>query len=314
MDLSAAENELYGVTPEEFVETRKRLAAEAKQAGDRDLAKRIGALRRPTASAWAINQLTRASPDELGWLSDVGADLRTAWAAGRHVGGLDQRRGELIDLLGRTTRALAKEAGRPLHESAAREVEETLHAATMDPAVAGEVRSGRLTQPRSHVGFVPAGVPVRPAEEPGDQGVRPATEQPRDTRRKRPTGRDRSEREQAEREQAEREQAEREGERLAERARAAAAEAREADRALAVRDSEADAAERAHAGLADEAERLRRQLDDILDRRDAAMEGLRAARRERDQAAGRAEEARRRADEARRRSDEAGSSGRRNGF
>jgi hypothetical protein len=276
MDLSATENELYGLTPEEFVETRKRLAAEAKQAGDRELAQRIGALRRPTVSAWAINRLARSAPVELGWLSEVGADLRTAWAAGRHVGGLDQRRGELIDLLGRTARTLAEKAGRPLRESAAREVEETLHAATMDPAVADEVRSGRLTRPRSHVGFAPAGVPVPagvptgPVERPGGRGGRRATEQPPGAP----------------------------AERLAQRARAAAAEAREADQALAVREAEADVAERAHAGLADEAERLRRRLDEVLDRRDAAMERLRAVRRERDHAARRAEEARRRSDEA----------------
>ncbi|MBC6463461.1 hypothetical protein, partial [Actinomadura sp. HBU206391] len=301
MDLSAVANELYGAAPEEFVETRKRLAAEAKKAGDRDLAKRIGALRRPTASAWAINQLARSAPDELGWLSDVGADLRAAWAEGRHVGGLDQRRGEVIDLLGRTARALARQAGRPLRESAVREVEDTLHAATMDPEVADEVRSGRLTQPRSHVGFVPAGVPARPAGRPGVQDERPEPpERPVGERRraapaKHRTERDRTEADRTEADrtgvEADRERAETAArERLAARARAAAAEAREAADVLAARESEADVAERAHADLADEAERLRRRLDEVLERRDAAMEGLRTARRERDRAAGRAEE------------------------
>ncbi|GAA2070456.1 hypothetical protein [Actinomadura alba] len=289
VDLTAAADELYGVPPEEFVETRKRLAAEAKEAGDRELVKRIGALRRPTMSAWAINQLARSAPDELGWLSDVGADLRTEWAAGRHVGGLDQRRGELIDLLTRTARTLARDAGRPLREGAIREVEETLNAATMDPAVADEVRSGRLTQPRSHVGFIPAGVPAEAADRAGDDRA----------------GDDLAERAQAEttqadRTRADRTRAERERERLAERARAAAAEAAEADRALAAHDAEADVAAQAHADLADEAERLRRRLDDVIGRRDAAMERLTAARRDRDRAADRAEKARRGSDEARR--------------
>jgi hypothetical protein len=157
VDLSAVANELDEGAPEEFVERRKQLAAEAKKAGDADLAKGIAGLRRPTVSAWAVNRLARSAPDEVGRLLDLGAELRSAWAAGERVGELDQRRGALIARLLRTAHSLADEAGRPLREPAAREIEDTLHAATMDPEVAEEVRSGRLAQPRSYAGFVPAG-------------------------------------------------------------------------------------------------------------------------------------------------------------
>ena len=54
MDLSEAADDLYGGAPDDFMETRKRLVAAAKKAGDADLAKKIGALRRPTVSAWAL--------------------------------------------------------------------------------------------------------------------------------------------------------------------------------------------------------------------------------------------------------------------
>jgi hypothetical protein len=287
VDLSDAADELYAVAPEEFVAARRRLAAEAKKAGDGELAKRIGAMRRPTVSAWAVNRLARSAPEELGWLSDLGADLRTAWASGGHVGGLDQRRGELIGLLGRTARSLAEEAGRPLGEAAVREVEDTLHAATMDPAVADEVRSGRLTRPRSHAGFAPAGGFAAKGDGSGGGGARPVAARPADEAGER--RREREERPERERRR-----------RSAERARAAEAEARDAEQALAEREAEVGAAERAHADLTEEAERLRRRLAAVLDRRAAAVERLRTAERERDRAAGRAEEARRRSEEAHR--------------
>src|SRR5690606_41304476 len=46
-----------------------------------------------------------------------------------------------------------------------REGEDTLRAATVDADVADKVRRGRLSQPRSHTGFVPAGFPMSPGDE-----------------------------------------------------------------------------------------------------------------------------------------------------
>ncbi|MCP9985152.1 hypothetical protein [Actinomadura madurae] len=164
MDFSSAAGELYGVPPAEFVERRKRLAQEAKADGDAALAKRIGGLRRPTLSAWAVNLLARSASGELDDLLDVGEEMRAAWSAGRGVGDLEQRRAGLVRALVRRAADLAAEAGGPLREQAVREVEDTLQAATVDAGVAEEVRAGRLPQPRSHTGFVPAGFPMAPAE------------------------------------------------------------------------------------------------------------------------------------------------------
>ncbi len=51
--------ELYGSDPESFTERRTALAAQARTAGDRAAAKEIAGLRKPTRSAWMINQLAR---------------------------------------------------------------------------------------------------------------------------------------------------------------------------------------------------------------------------------------------------------------
>ncbi|GAA2444567.1 hypothetical protein GCM10010191_71580 [Actinomadura vinacea] len=267
MDFDGAADELYGVVPGEFMETRKRLVQEARSAGDGALAKRIGSLRRPTLSAWAVDLLSRSAGDELDQLLDVGARLREAWSSGGGIGGLEQRRGELVGRLVRRARALAEEAGQPLRDPAVREVEDTLQAAAVDAEVAEEVARGRLAQPRSHTGFVPAGFPLSPDRPAPAEPVPAAPEE---------AG-----------ERAEREKAH----------RAALRKAEQTDRDLA--DREAETAEaRADMESADaDVGRLRRELDRAISRQEAAARRLEKAERRRGKAADAAEKAHRRARE-----------------
>ncbi|WP_214409753.1 hypothetical protein [Sphaerisporangium fuscum] len=300
MDLSAAANELYGLPPEDFVEARKRLAAEAKKAGQAELSKQVGALRKPTLPAWAVNRLARSEPGDVGRLLDLGEELRTAWTSGGRVGELDQRRGELVGALVRRAQALAEEEGRPLREPAVREVEDTLHAATMDPDVAEEVRAGRLTQPRSYAGFFPAGDlsgAFSPAAHPVAGPARPAAAK-REPAAKGPGAKETEARKQEAEARRRREEEERRR-RLAQQAEAAAAEAREAENALAEWEAEVAEAERARDAVVEEAERLRRELDAVLDRQEGLTKRLGVAERERNRAARRAADARSRAAEAR---------------
>ncbi|GAA3834578.1 hypothetical protein GCM10022226_65010 [Sphaerisporangium flaviroseum] len=305
MDLSAAASELYGGVPEDFVERRKRLAADAKKAGDAGLAKSIAALRRPTVSAWAVNRLAHSAPDELGELLGLGEDLRSAWQSGGRIGELDQRRGELVSRLVRTALSLATEAGRPLREPVTREIEDTLHAATMDSAVAEEVRRGWLAQPRSHAGFVPAGGLAGAGGASGGVSVRPDAGERRvtakDAGKKRGKGvkkdtaakqRDRAEEKRREEEQRRR--------RLAEQAATAAAEVRDAEQVLAEWEAEVEEAGQARTAVTGETQRLRKELKAALDREEAVSKRLSMAERERDRAARKAAEARRRSEELRR--------------
>ncbi|RCG32048.1 hypothetical protein DQ384_05820 [Sphaerisporangium album] len=297
-------DELYAGAPEDFVETRKRLAAEAKKGGDAALAKRIAALRRPTVSAWAANQLARSAPDEVDRLLDLGDELRAAWTSGGRIGDLDRRRGELVSGLLRRAQALADEAGRPLREPAVREVEDTLHAATMDPDVAEEVRTGRLAQPRSYAGFAPAvGFPEPAEPTPAPAGTpEPELATVAEPSRKAPAGKrardehEREKREGEEREKREREEKRRREEderrrRVAERIAAAEQEARDADRALAEWESEAREADEARTAAGEEVDRLRDELAAALHRQEIAGKRLTMAERERDKAARRATKA-----------------------
>ncbi|TDD38836.1 hypothetical protein E1287_04620 [Actinomadura sp. KC06] len=293
MDFSSAADELYGVRPADFVETRKRLAQDAKAAGDAALAKRIGALRRPTLSAWAVNLLSRSAADDLERLLDVGAEMREAWGSGGGLGDLEQRRARLVGSLVRAAGELASDAGNPLREQAGREVEDTLQAATVDPGIAGEVREGRLTQPRSHTGFVPAGFPMAPEDETERAEPKPEPEPGDKAPEKKKKARPAPAKSNVTRTSAAR----------ARRAESLRRRAEEADRKLAEREERADAAKREAEEASAAVGRLRRELERAVAERDAASRRVERAEQNRARAEEAAREARQAARDARRAAD-----------
>ncbi|MFA1550549.1 hypothetical protein [Actinomadura chokoriensis] len=286
MDFSSAADELFGGRPGRFVATRKRLAREARDGGDPALAKRIDALRRPTLSAWAVNLLSRSAAGELERLLEVGAELRSAWGSGGGLRDLEQRRAGLVASLVRTAADLAAEAGDALREQAVREVEDTLQAATVDEAIAGEVREGRLSQPRSHTGFVPAGFPMAPPEEEEEEEEPPKPEPGEKRKPERPKAN-------VTRTTAARER----------RAETLRRRAEEAERKLAERTERADEARRETEEASAEVGRLRHELDRAVADRDAAARRAERAEQNRARAEEAAREARTAAAEARRAAD-----------
>ncbi|RXZ46147.1 hypothetical protein ESO86_11460, partial [Agromyces binzhouensis] len=55
--VAEAADALYALVPEEFTAARNARAADARSASEPALAKEIGALRRPSPSAWIVNRL-----------------------------------------------------------------------------------------------------------------------------------------------------------------------------------------------------------------------------------------------------------------
>src|SRR4051812_417513 len=79
---------LYGLPLAEFTPERNALAAELSREGARERAAAVKALRKPSAAAWAVNQLVRAEPDLVEALLGAGGELRQAHrqaAAGRRA-------------------------------------------------------------------------------------------------------------------------------------------------------------------------------------------------------------------------------------
>jgi hypothetical protein len=69
---------LYRLPLAEFVAARDQLARRLRTAGDRDAARRVAGLRRPSISAWAANQLAQVAPSAMAELLDAGAALTQA--------------------------------------------------------------------------------------------------------------------------------------------------------------------------------------------------------------------------------------------
>ncbi|AEW92419.1 MULTISPECIES: hypothetical protein [Streptomycetaceae] len=163
MDFDAVADELYRLRPEEFTAARDARAAQARKAGERGLADRVKALRKPVLAAWAANLLVREHPDQAEALLGLGEALRRAQQglSGEELRELSAQRRVLVSALLRQVERLTARAGQPVGREVLDAVNETLHAVLADPAAAREWATGRLVRPLSApVGFgggAPAG-------------------------------------------------------------------------------------------------------------------------------------------------------------
>ena len=158
MDLDEAAEVLYAGSPDDFVERRTALVAQARAERDRPLAKQIGALRRPTRTAWLINRLARDDADGVAALLALGTALEDAQRrrSGTDLRRLSAERRTLVDRLARDAVRRGLEAGYPAADTALQEVSQSLQAALGDPDTAEQLRRGRLTTAVSYGGFGPS--------------------------------------------------------------------------------------------------------------------------------------------------------------
>jgi hypothetical protein len=161
VDLDAAADELYGISPDEFIAHRTALVGDARKAGDRTLANEIGQLRKPTRTAWLANLLARSEADRIDELLDLGRQLQEAQrsSSATDLRRLSAGRRTTVDALTREAAELGKAAGYAASEGAVQEVSQTLQAALGDPEVAEQLRRGRLVQAASYGGFGPVATP-----------------------------------------------------------------------------------------------------------------------------------------------------------
>lgn len=148
---------LYEAPPDGFVAARSAAIAAARRAGDRDAARRLGELRKPTVAAWLVNLLALRRPDLLDDLIELAGALRAAQRDlhGDQLRELSTRRRQAVSALVAEARRLAVEAdpGVGAGKLPLADVETTLAAALSDVDVAGQVRSGRLVRAATYAGF-----------------------------------------------------------------------------------------------------------------------------------------------------------------
>jgi hypothetical protein len=162
-DLLAA---LYATLPAEFVAARDRVATELKQAGRAEEAARVKALKRPTASVWAVNQLARQESDGVAELLALGERVhgheRQVLRGGAAAGYLDDARlvRQRAAQLTRRAEALLTAAGLAASTAVGRRILQTLQAAALGDgdaraALAAGTLGDDLAPPASFGGATP---------------------------------------------------------------------------------------------------------------------------------------------------------------
>jgi hypothetical protein len=130
-------DDLYGLPLEEFTAARNALARERPE---------VKQLRKPSAAAFAVNQLARRHAGELDGFLAAAAELRQAQLKGGDIGSAtrEERKalGQLLQL-----------AGEYAARSQIDRVRQTLQAAAVDEAAAGRVRAGTLARELEPGGF-----------------------------------------------------------------------------------------------------------------------------------------------------------------
>jgi chromosome segregation ATPase len=160
--VDAVADVLYGLTPDEFSGARDQFIKQAREQKNQPLARELGKLRKPTQSAWLVNQLWRDQREVIEQLFQLSSELSQAQAqaSGAALRELTAQRRQLENALLQQAIGLARQKGVHVSDSVAREAQETLGAALALPEVADEVRSGHLVKPASYAGF---GAPSTPA-------------------------------------------------------------------------------------------------------------------------------------------------------
>jgi hypothetical protein len=285
--------ELYGVPPQAFVEARTA-ARDRVKAGDKELAKAVAALPKPTMAGWVCNLLVRRRPEEVAQLRELGDMLRQAQAtlSGDQLRQLGQQRNQVVAALARQARGLAHAEGQDVSSAVAEQVESTLRAAVVDPDAGEALAAGRLTTALSYSGLGPvdlSGAVATPLRSgPGPQAPKraPAAEDA-----------DARKREAEEKRQRELDQARRDAEEAASVARDAAAAAEAAEQKLTAAGERRDQLGKRAERLAGELRRVEREakeaateVQEAEKRRDAAVRRSGTAAAIRDRSAARVEE------------------------
>lgn len=155
LHLRAAVEQLYAALPSRFTPLRSELVAEAKQAGDKELATSIGALRKPTVAAWAVNHFVREHADELEDFREFAELLREAQRSldADQLRLLGRERSRRVDALADRVAETSAEAGQKLGAGVAQEVRDTLTALIADEDAEASVLTGSLVRALSYSGF-----------------------------------------------------------------------------------------------------------------------------------------------------------------
>lgn len=148
MNLEEALDRLYAAPLEEFTSTRNALAAELGPEGAP-----VKSLKKPNLAAWALNQLSRLHPAELGELFEVTDGLRKAQRrvmSGAKAGELrtaTDARNAVVAKLTNLAAAVLEGAGHGVAASTLAAISDSFVAVASDQNGGAGLRAGRLERP-----------------------------------------------------------------------------------------------------------------------------------------------------------------------
>jgi len=224
MRLDEGLDRLYGLPLADFTRARNDLARELLKAGERDAADEVKLLRKPSLSAWTVNQLARKERLQVRSLMTAGERLRNVQANLLRGGSPDelqeavQRHREVVGALLASAKEMLRSAGHPATETTLERVRETLTAVAGHDEGMKLVEEGRLSEDLDPAGFGPI---TASAPSGRKRTAAPPTRQRKESERKRRIDEAKKEVERLRAEVAERRT----------RARQAASEAKQAERA-----------------------------------------------------------------------------------
>ena len=171
--LEAELDRLFGLPLSEFTSARNELAKELRDAGSREEAEQVKALRKPSVAAWLVNRVSRERELDVQRLLNAGETLRKAQAdaaSGQGEAFAEARRDEqrALERLAEAAREIAVREGSG--QAAVAQATQTLRAASLTDEGRELLKRGRLTEELEPPGFealtglVPAQPPKRRAK------------------------------------------------------------------------------------------------------------------------------------------------------
>lgn len=174
MEPAAPGSELYELDPQQFTAARKALVKQLRSEGRREDAAAVARLRRPPATAWALNQLARERPELVEAVLAAGEKLRSAMEralAGDASAMKEAQQGErrAIDAATAAAATRLEATGRPAGQPPRQRMAASLRAAVMDLSVAEALMAGVLDTDHDAAGFGLEGLAAAGSDQSGGE-------------------------------------------------------------------------------------------------------------------------------------------------
>ena len=145
---------LFKLPQGEFTAARNALASRLKKAGRTEESQRVKGIAKPTATAWAVNQLYWQHPKDVERLIDLSEKVRKAQTSGHaNLRELFDQRRKLLSELTKRAAGILRDAGHGVTPDATRRLTITLESLASWGHTDGAPQAGRLTADLEPLGF-----------------------------------------------------------------------------------------------------------------------------------------------------------------